>query len=90
MKGLAPVFGVEPLAPVFGVDPLKKQKVRLAIGLADFLNFFGSLYGAEGGTRQANEKDSNQQAVLLDKLKEQGSYGDPVSGTLTRCAVYLF
>ena len=51
MKGLAPVFGVEPLAPVFGVDPLKKQKVRLAIGLADFLNFFGSLYGAEGGNR---------------------------------------
>lgn len=52
LKGLAPVFGVDPLAPVFGVDPLKKQKVRLAIGLADFLNFFGSLYGAEGGTRQ--------------------------------------
>ena len=46
--------------------------------------------GAEGGTRQANEKDSNQLAVLLDKLKEQGSYGDPVSGTLTRCAVYPF
>ena len=44
------------------------------------------IYGAEGGTRQRGEKDSNQLAVLLDKLKEQGSYGDPVSGTLTRCA----
>ena len=44
------------------------------------------LFGAEGGTRQLCEKDSNQLAVLLDKLKEQGSYGDPVSGTFTRCA----
>ena len=47
-------------------------------------------YGAEGGTRQLSEKDSNQLAVLLDKLKEQGSYSDPVSGTLTRCARYSF
>ena len=48
------------------------------------------IYGAEGGTRQLSEKDSNQLAVLLDKLKEQGSYSDPVSGTLTRCARYSF
>jgi len=65
---------------------LRKQKVRLAMTKRTFANFFGSLYGAEGGTRQRGEKDSNQLAVLLDKLKEQGSYGDPVSGPLTRCA----
>ena len=65
---------------------LENKKSAWLLALRTFANFFGSLYGAEGGTRQRGEKDSNQLAVLLDKLKEQGSYGDPVSGTLTRCA----
>ena len=81
-----PISGVcqRTLANWNGSSENKKSAWLLA--LRTFANFFGSLYGAEGGTRQRGEKDSNQLAVLLDKLKEQGSYGDPVSGTLTRCA----
>lgn len=55
---------------------LQKIKVKPRKAFRALQGFMRVIIGAEGGTRQANEKDSNQQAVLLDKLKEQGSYGD--------------
>ena len=69
---------------------LQKIKVKPRKAFRALQGFMRVIIGAEGGTRQLSEKDSNQLAVLLDKLKEQGSYGDPVSGTLTCCARYSF
>ena len=68
----------------------QRIKVKPRKAFRALRGFMRVVNGAEGGTRQLSEKDSNQLAVLLDKLKEQGSYSDPVSGTLTRCARYSF
>ena len=51
LKGLAPVFGVEPSKDVAGLRwSLKKQKTRQAVSLAGFFELSWSSRWCEGGT----------------------------------------